>query len=76
MQTRHTQSTVARPVAPPRSRSGQRPVEKPVDFALHMPEARTAVIAGTFNNWDPTRTQKNKNPTGNCKAKVWLAPGR
>src|SRR5437667_11265341 len=71
MQTRHTQSTtVARPVAPTRSRGGQRPVEKPVEFTLPKPEAQAAAVAGTFNNWDLKRTPMMKDSNGNWKATV------
>ena len=48
MQLRHIQSsTVARPVAPKGTRTGQRPVEKPVEFTLLMPHARSVAVAGT-----------------------------
>jgi 1,4-alpha-glucan branching enzyme len=77
MQPRHTQSiTVARPVAPNRARSAQRPVEKPVEFILHQPQARSVAVAGTFNDWDVSRTPLRLSSQGTWKAKVWLPAGR
>ena len=47
MQLRHMQSsTVARPVAPKGTRTGQRPVEKPVEFILNLPQARSVAVVG------------------------------
>jgi chromosome partitioning protein len=77
MEIRHlTSSTVARPVAPKTSRGGQRPVEKPVEFTLHAPQARAVGVAGTFNDWDPARTPMSPGPGGNWKTTVWLPAGR
>lgn len=77
VQPRHSQSTtVARPVAPKGARSGQRPVEKSVEFLLHMPEARSVAVAGTFNDWDVKRTSMSPSPGGTWKATVWLPAGR
>jgi 1,4-alpha-glucan branching enzyme len=74
MQPRHNRSTtVARPVAPTRP---QRPDEKPVDFFLNLPGAKTACVAGTFNDWDTSRTPLHKEANGSWKATVWLPPGR
>jgi len=76
MQPRHTRaSTIARPVAP-RARAAQRPVEKPVEFVLEMPQAKSAVVAGSFNNWDVKKTPLRKESNGGWKATVWLPPGR
>jgi 1,4-alpha-glucan branching enzyme len=77
MQPRHNHSTtVARPVAPKSSRSGQRPVEKPVEFTLHRPQARSVAVAGSFNDWDVNRTPMSPSPRGTWKASVWLPAGR
>src|ERR1039458_5016151 len=77
MQPRHSQSTtVARPVAPKNTRSGQRPVEKPVEFILHMPQARSVAVAGTFNDWDVSRLSMSPGPGGAWKVTVWLPAGR
>lgn len=77
MQPRHNQSTtVARPVAPKATRSGQRPVEKPIEFTLHMPQAKSVAVAGTFNDWDGKRSSMSPSPGGTWKATVWLPAGR
>ena len=76
MKPRHAKSTtVARPVAPV-SKAGARPVEKPLDFVLHMPQAKSVAVAGTFNQWDAARTPMRKGEDGNWKITVWLPPGR
>lgn len=75
MQPRHTRaSTGARPVAQP-SASTERPIEKPIDFVLKMPQATAAALAGTFNGWDQKRTPLRKEGNG-WKATLWLPPGR
>jgi 1,4-alpha-glucan branching enzyme len=76
MKTRFTQTTTAaRPVAPA-TRTGERPSEKPIEFSLKMPHARSACVAGSFNQWDPRRTPMQKDKSGGWKATVWLPPGR
>jgi 1,4-alpha-glucan branching enzyme len=77
MQLRHRQtSTVARPVAPKGTHKAQRPVEKPVEFILNLPQARSAAVAGSFNDWDVSRTPMSPEPGGGWKATVWLPAGR
>ena len=77
MQLRHRQaSTVARPVAPKGTHKAQRPVEKPVEFAFSQPHAREVAVAGSFNDWDASRTPMNATPEGTWKATVWLPAGR
>jgi 1,4-alpha-glucan branching enzyme len=49
--------------------------EKTIEFRLHMPQARTVCIVGTFNNWDTKKTPMQRDATG-WKATVPLAPGR
>jgi 1,4-alpha-glucan branching enzyme len=76
METRHVQTTtVARPVAPT-ARTGERPNERPVDFALKLPQAKSVVVAGSFNQWDLKRTPLRKDKSGTWKTTVWLPPGR
>jgi len=76
MQPRHIRSTTpARPVSPP-ARAAERPAEKPIDFHLHFPGAKTAAVAGTFNAWDVKRNLLQKDSNGGWKATVWLPPGR
>jgi len=77
MQLRHLKSsTVARPVARKGTRARQRPIEKPVEFALTLPQARSVAVAGTFNDWDLSRTVMTATPEGTWKATVWLPAGR
>jgi len=77
MQPRHRQSsTVARPVAPKGARAVERPVEKPIEFILNLPEARSVAVAGSFNDWDCNRTPLSLNSAGTWKATVWLPAGR
>jgi 1,4-alpha-glucan branching enzyme len=76
MEARHPQTTtVARPVAPA-TRTGERPNEKPVDFTLDLPQAKSVVVAGSFNQWDLKRTPMQKDKSGAWKTTVWLPPGR
>jgi 1,4-alpha-glucan branching enzyme len=77
MQLRHRQaSTVARPVAPKATHKAQRPVEQPVDFTLNQPQARSAAVVGSFNDWNESRTPMSLQPAGSWKATVWLPAGR
>ncbi len=77
MELRHRpSSTVARPVSPKGARTSQRPVEKPVEFILKRPGARSASVAGTFNDWSASRTPMSPAPGGEWKATVWLPAGR
>ena len=77
MQPRHIPATtVARPVAPKGLRSNRRPVEKPVEFTLHRPQARSVAVAGTFNDWDVNRTPMSPSPGGSWNVTVWLPAGR
>jgi 1,4-alpha-glucan branching enzyme len=77
MQLRHTQSsTVARPVTPKGKTTAQRPVEKPIEFSLSLPQARSVAVVGTFNDWDLHRTPMRLESNGTWKATVWLPAGR
>ena len=77
MQPRHIQAiTVARPVAPKGTRTTQRPVEKPVEFTLNSAQAQSVAVAGTFNDWDLSRTPMSPGPGGAWKTTVWLPAGR
>jgi 1,4-alpha-glucan branching enzyme len=77
MQPRHTRSaSTARRVATPPSSAVKRPAEKPVDFFLNLPGAKSAAVAGTFNGWDFHRNQLQQDATGGWKTTVWLPPGR
>jgi 1,4-alpha-glucan branching enzyme len=77
MQLRHRQtSTIARPVAPKGTHKAQRPIETPVEFILNQPQAHTATVVGSFNDWDASRTPMHREPQGSWKATVWLPTGR
>lgn len=77
MQPRTMRSTpVARPPMAPATQNEPRTTEKPLEFALHMPQARSAAVAGSFNKWESKRTPMHKDASGDWKATVWLAPGR
>ena len=76
MQLRHRQSsTVARPVAPKGERAVQRPVEKPVEFTLNQPQARAVAVAGSFNDWDGTRTPLSLHHARNLEGDGLAASG-
>ena len=51
-------------------------MEKPVEFTLNQPQARSVAVAGSFNDWDGTRTPLSLDPEGTWKATVWLPAGR
>lgn len=67
---------MARPVAPKAAHAAQRPVEKPVEFSLDQPQARSVAVAGTFNDWEGNRTPLRLDSEGTWKATVWLPAGR
>jgi len=47
-----------------------------VEFRLHLPQARSVAVAGTFNEWDLHRTPMRPDANGAWKATVWLPAGR
>jgi 1,4-alpha-glucan branching enzyme len=49
--------------------------QKPVEFVLHVPQASSVAVAGSFNGWDLNKTPMQKEGNG-WKAKLSLAPGR
>src|SRR5947209_6849041 len=80
METRHIQEPKARTSAPVASRTPNRsaepPKEKSIEFELNMPQAKSAAIAGTFNNWDLKKTPMRKDRAAGWKATIALPPGR
>lgn len=54
----------------------EKPVQKPVEFRLNLPGAKSATVAGTFNDWDLSRTPLARDPRGGWKTTILLAPGR
>src|SRR5262249_41540076 len=49
--------------------------QKPIQFTLHAPQAKSVLVAGTFNNWDPQKSRLQRDGDG-WKANISLAPGR
>lgn len=47
-----------------------------MDFVLGDHGARSAAVAGSFNDWDATRTPMQATAEGSWKATVWLPAGR
>lgn len=58
------------------TRTQSEPASRPTTFSLSMPDAITVYIAGTFNDWDATRTAMRKDQAGIWKATLTLPPGR
>jgi 1,4-alpha-glucan branching enzyme len=77
MDTRHTHSsTVARPMVSTSERAVSRPIEKPIDFTLNLPQAQSVSLVGTFNKWDSKRTPMRRDPVAGWKTTIWLPKGR
>ena len=49
---------------------------KNVSFSFYAPEAGGVAVAGTFNEWDMTKTRLKKDKKGMWKATLRLKPGR
>jgi len=47
-----------------------------VEFVLEMPKAAAVSIAGTFNNWDVSRTPMRKGKDGLWRSRVSVPAGR
>ena len=56
----------------PRQKTGN---QKPIQFSLHAPQAKSVQVAGNFNNWDPKKSRLERDGDG-WKANIPLAPGR
>jgi len=48
---------------------------KRVTFSLHAPHAREVSVAGTFNDWDPSRRPLQREADGNWKITFYLPAG-
>lgn len=55
---------------------GSLPASKGVRFCCHAPEARSVLLVGTFNGWDPRAAPMTKNAEGIWGIEVELEPGR
>ncbi len=56
--------------------SRSRDTVRSVAFSLRAPEARSAFLAGSFNDWSADALPMRKDPTGTWSASVKLKPGR
>ncbi len=52
------------------------PGKRQIDFQLDAPRAFTVSVAGSFNDWNPSRTPLKKNRYGVWKTTLSLLPGR
>lgn len=50
--------------------------KKKVEFVLEAPQAKTVAVAGTFNDWDASRTPLKQGKDGAWRATVKLLSGR
>ncbi len=55
---------------------GPLPTSQVVRFHCHAPEARSVLLVGTFNGWDPRAAPMTKNAEGIWGIEVELEPGR
>jgi len=86
MQPRHTNvlegSTDTAPPStrrtPARAAGTKSPArEKTVDLTFQQPNARSVCVAGTFNNWDQSKTPMRRDGAGAAwKVSLPLKPGR
>ncbi len=52
------------------------PASKGVRFCCHAPKARSVLLVGTFNGWDPQATPMTRNAGGIWTLEMELAPGQ
>ncbi len=50
--------------------------ERKVEFVVEKAQAKAVAVAGTFNDWSPSRTPLRKNRDGTWSTRLTLAPGR
>lgn len=51
-------------------------VDKDLTFEFYAPQAEDVRLAGTFNNWDPTKHRLRKDANGRWRLTLKLRPGR
>ena len=51
-------------------------LEKTISFEFYAPSARQVRLAGTFNNWDPSKSVLKKGSDGKWQLVLQLKPGR
>jgi 1,4-alpha-glucan branching enzyme len=49
---------------------------KKIDFEYFAPQAKQVQLAGTFNDWNPSRTELKKDRSGTWRITLLLAPGK
>ncbi len=47
-----------------------------IEFVLHAPRAGSVCLAGSFNEWNPSRTPMKKDWRGRWKTTIPLPPGK
>lgn len=50
--------------------------KKKIEFVLEAPQAKAVAVAGTFNDWDTSRTPLHRDNDGTWRTKVKLSCGR
>jgi 1,4-alpha-glucan branching enzyme len=49
---------------------------KPSEFRLQMPQAKSVAVAGSFNDWNPSRGAMSRVDNGTWQLVLSLPPGR
>ena len=49
---------------------------KKIDFSFFAPESKKVQLAGSFNSWNPEKTNLKKSKDGKWKTTLSLIPGR
>lgn len=56
--------------------AGKKIAEKKVVFEYFAPQAEKVELAGSFNEWKPSKNPLKKDREGKWKAEIYLGPGR
>ena len=51
-------------------------LEAPIRITCHSPKAREVLLAGTFNDWNPSSLPMKRTAQGKWSVELQLAPGR
>jgi 1,4-alpha-glucan branching enzyme len=62
------------PAGPPGAQTGRRPLHL-VDFFCRAPEAKSVVLIGDFNGWQPNGHPMTRMPDGGWRIRVELPHG-
>lgn len=60
----------------PRKSFEQKNLDKSVDFQFYAPNAEEVLLAGQFNDWNPSKGVLRKDAKGNWRTSLKLKPGR